>query len=188
MPHIEFTNTQCPPNRSVPSPWWRTALAITLMASLSAHAGQDDTEHNGLFSLSGIAAVVGVGETLNAAHQAHCKQLRDQGLDEPASCARPTVVDNANRGLSNLIQKVAASTKLRKNLVAARSASGSPPPPKWKCDAHHIVPEGDNRDGRQEYAQEARNAIRGCIDLNASLSIITVSDGNGLLWRHCSTT
>lgn len=66
-----------------------------------------------------------------------------------------------------IIERSSASAKLRRSLNKDRVITGEQQPPKGDCDAHHIVPEGDNRPDRAEFANNARSALSGCVDINS---------------------
>lgn len=60
-------------------------------------------------------------------------------------------------------------SKLKKALLTESVAAGGSPEPPEDCDAHHIVPENENRPFAQPYADDARGILKSCnIDINSA--------------------
>lgn len=121
--------------------------------------------------------------------QAYCKAgAPDEQITDDAGRARSARIDctgiaaGFESKLENLSERAdarpgflrglkasvgAANTReLRKNLNAAQIATGMPPDPD-DCDAHHIVPQKEARPWAVKFANEARAALNGCVDIDS---------------------
>ena len=76
---------------------------------------------------------------------------------------QPAIDDN------EITDKSSSTYELRKALNEERRSAGLPPDPE-DCDAHHIVPKGENREWALESVTQARGALEGCVDLDSALN------------------
>jgi hypothetical protein len=80
--------------------------------------------------------------------------------DAAANLDEETVLEKSNP------VKAANLRKLKASLAQDQVAAGMPPEPPDGCAAHHIVPDQEGRPGLKAFADAARFAIDGCIDIN----------------------
>lgn len=108
--------------------------------------------------------IVGVGAVAaGVAAKEHCARRPDQCQ------AAGEALDSAKEKAGEVLkagQKKLSNHKLKKALNEELGATGEPPNPKG-CEAHHIVPRGENRLWARQSANAAREAIDGCVDLDA---------------------
>lgn len=71
-----------------------------------------------------------------------------------------------------LVDRVSTTKELRKNLneeLQMSAAPGAPPPEDPEdCEAHHIVPQAENRAWAKEFVDGARDALEGCVDMDSA--------------------
>lgn len=140
--------------------------AVLALSVVSAQAGGLPLPKKGLL-LGGAAVVIGAGAVSAAkkhcttsidpdtgGRRPHCEGINVEGLQEKAGDAAETV----KTSLSNY--------RPRKALNHELGATGEPPNPQG-CEAHHIVPRRENRVWARQSANAAREAIEGCIDIDA---------------------
>ena len=150
------------------SPSARMILCCLLgAASFSVQAGVLPLP--GKKALVGGVAVVAGAAAIQAAKK-HCSIISD-----PATGQRRTQCDGVNVGgvaekADETVDRAKAKLgtyKLRRALNLELGATGEPPNPKG-CEAHHIVPRGENRIWARESAGLARAAIEGCVDIESA--------------------
>ena len=141
----------------------RFILAITLALSCSM------LQAGGLFKpkklLLGAGALVAGAAVVNAAKK-HCRTVVDidtgqhrpqcDGVDAGALKER---VEGATKSKNN--------DKLKKALNIELGATGEPPNPNG-CEAHHIVPRGENRIWARQAANMSREAIESCVSIDSA--------------------
>ena len=73
--------------------------------------------------------------------------------------------------------KAANLRKLKASLAQEQVAAGMPPEPPDGCAAHHIVPDQEGRPGLKPFADAARSAIDGCVDINDAENGVYLPNG-----------
>jgi len=73
--------------------------------------------------------------------------------------------------------KAANLRKLKASLAQEQVAADMPPEPPDGCAAHHIVPDQEGRQGLKPFADAARSAIDGCVDINDAENGVYLPNG-----------
>lgn len=133
-------------------------LLVLCIAFAAGPASAETVKRN---LLLGSALMGGAAIYQSAKKQCHPVKDPDTGMVN-WFCVRGPLTDTSGATLKN-----AGTYQLRKALNAERTSSGMPPDPD-DCDAHHIVPKGESRKWAQDMVQSARDALNGCVDIDAA--------------------
>lgn len=110
--------------------------------------------------LAGTALVIG-GAAAFVSIQKNCHSIIDPDTGKTLiHCSKSRVIDGQT-------DKSSSTYHLKKALNDERTSAGLPPDPK-DCDAHHIVPKSEGRAWAKDYADSARESLRGCVDIDSA--------------------
>lgn len=126
---------------------------------------------------------IGLGAVAaGVAAKEHCRKRPDQcrAAGEALEGAQEKAGEVLKAG-----KKTLSNYRLKKALNEELGATGEPPNPKG-CEAHHIVPRGENRLWARESVNTAREAIASCVDIDSAENgvYLPVSDEAQCLGRR----
>ena len=137
------------------------SLLLAISLSLIATNASAGTVKRKIFGLGAIAG----GVALYQSAKKNCHSEKDPETGRVLwICNKQPAIDDGD-----ITDKSSSTYELRKALNEERVSAGLPPDPE-DCDAHHIVPKGENREWALESVTQARGALEGCVDLDSALN------------------
>ena len=135
------------------------SLLLAICLSLIATTSSAGTVKKKLFGLGVIAG----GMALYQSAKKNCHSEKDPETGQVIwICNKQPAIDD-----NEITDKSSSTYELRKALNEERRSAGLPPDPD-DCDAHHIVPKGENREWATNYAKSARSILVGCLDIDSA--------------------